>query len=189
MSSKLLLWWIPPALVITLFCGLIYVTGQQILRQSANDPEIQIAEDLSDLLASGIAPEALISGGVPIEISKSVSSFAAIFDDSGKLIISTGTLHGSPVAMPSGVFDYTKANGEDRFTWQPEKGVRSAVVVTRYQGTKSGYVVVGRSLRETEKRVEVIGLRILLVWLVLLIILSVTIFFIHKKDLEAVENL
>ena len=41
------------------------------------------------------------------------------------------------------------AHGQDRLTWQPESGVRSAVVV---QPWRDGYVVVGSSLRLVEER-------------------------------------
>ena len=41
--------------------------------------------------------------------------------------------------------------GEDRLTWQPEPGVRSATVVVHYQGAQAGFVMAGRSLREVGK--------------------------------------
>ena len=39
--------WYFPTLAITAICLLIHVVSQQILRQSANDPQIQMAEDIS----------------------------------------------------------------------------------------------------------------------------------------------
>jgi len=188
-ASSLFLWWIPPALVITLFAGLIYVTAQQILRQDANDPQIQIAEDMSGLLASGVAPQNLISAGVPTEISKSLATFASIYDDSGTLVISTGTLQGKPISLSQGVFDYVKQHGEDRITWQPEEGVRSAVVVVRYTGAQNGYVVVGRSLREVEARERMIERPIIAVWLILLFISFIAVFFIHRREFKALETI
>ncbi len=44
--------------------------------------------------------------------------------------------------------------GEDRITWQPEPGIRSAVVVVHYTGATPGYVMAGRSLREVEWRID-----------------------------------
>src|SRR6266536_2297586 len=52
----------------------------------------------------------------------------------------------------AGIFDYVKQNGEDRLTWQPQTGIRSAIVVTQFKGTTSGFVLAGRSLREVGKR-------------------------------------
>ena len=56
--------------------------------------------------------------------------------------------------LPSGVFDYVRKNGQDRITWQPEPGVRSAVIVTRVTGTKPGFMMAGRSMRESEARAD-----------------------------------
>ncbi|HEX8964956.1 MAG TPA: hypothetical protein VF820_00820, partial [Patescibacteria group bacterium] len=42
--------------------------------------------------------------------------------------------------------------GEDRITWQPEKGVRIAAVIDKLSGDKKGFVLVGRNLREIESR-------------------------------------
>jgi hypothetical protein len=75
-----------------------------------------------------------------------------VFDDSGKALASSGTLHNQLPILPSGVFDYVRRSGEDRITWQPEPGVRSAVVVTPYSGASSGFVMAGRSMRESEAR-------------------------------------
>jgi hypothetical protein len=55
--------------------------------------------------------------------------------------------------------------GENRVTWQPEPGVRIAAVVASYSGTQSGFVMAGRSLRETERRVDQLGELIGAAWL------------------------
>ena len=52
--------WIPLAVVITCLSGLIYLTVQQDIRIGANDPQIQIAEDLTNQLSSGQNPQNLI---------------------------------------------------------------------------------------------------------------------------------
>ncbi len=145
--QKLLLW-IPLGIVITFLSGLIYVSAQQLYRQGANDPQIQIAEDT----AKSLSEHQEIASIVPsqkIEMSESLSPFLMIFDANGKFISGNTILHGQIPTIPEGVFAYTKNQGEDKFTWQPESGVRSAAVVTKYI---NGYVLVGRSLREVEKR-------------------------------------
>jgi len=58
-------------------------------------------------------------------------------------------LSGSTPVPPLGVFDSVRSRGEDRITWQPAPGVRSAAVITHYQ---QGFVLVGRSLRLVEQR-------------------------------------
>ena len=40
-----------------------------------------------------------------------------------------------------GVFAYTKAYGEDRFTWQPRRGVRSAVVLMAIPDASNSFVI------------------------------------------------
>jgi hypothetical protein len=55
------------------------------------------------------------------------------------------------------VFDSVRQNGEDRISWQPEPGARYAAVVERVTGAQPGFVLVARSLRETEDRIGVMG--------------------------------
>jgi hypothetical protein len=63
-----------------------------------------------------------------------------------------------------GVFDYTRAHGQDRITWQPRSGVRSAAIVARYGGAHPGFVLAGRSLREVEAREDRLTLMVGIAW-------------------------
>jgi hypothetical protein len=45
--------WLPIVVVITALSGLVYVAVQQALRQDANDPQIQMAQDAAETLARG----------------------------------------------------------------------------------------------------------------------------------------
>jgi hypothetical protein len=74
-------------------------------------------------------------------------------------------LNGQSPHLPDGVLDYVRRHGEDRITWQPEPGVRIATVVTRYSSARSGFVLVGRSMREVEKRIDQITLFCAVTWL------------------------
>jgi hypothetical protein len=149
--NNILKFWIPLAVVITLLVGLMYLTEQHILRASVNDPQIQMSEDMARALANGQSVDSVVPP-FKIDIAHSVAPYVAVFDDSGKAIASSGVLHNQIPVLPSGVFNFTRLNGQDRITWQPEPGVRSAIVVTRYSGASSGFVMVGRSLRESEAR-------------------------------------
>jgi len=144
--------WLPLAVVIVAMCGLVYLTVQQVLRQGANDPQIQLSEDFAASLTSSKAP----SGEFPaqqVEISTSLAPFVMIFDDNGKVLVSNALLDGKTPQYPVGVFDYVRQHGQDRVTWQPREGVRHATVVTRYSGPAGlGFVMAGRSLREVEER-------------------------------------
>ena len=140
------------AIAIVAMSGLVYLIVQQVLRQEANDPQIQLSEDLAASLSSGQAP----SGGLPaqqVEISTSLAPFVMVFDDAGKVLASNALLDGATPQYPAGVLDYVRQHGQDRVTWQPREGVRQATVVTRFSGPAgSGFVMAGRSLREVEER-------------------------------------
>ncbi len=144
--------WPPMAVAIVALCGLVYLTAQQLLRQGANDPQIQLSEDFAASLTSSKSP----SGDFParqVEISTSLSPFLMVFDDSGKVLISNALLEGVTPQYPAGVFEYVRQHGQDRVTWQPREGVRHAIVVTRFEGPAgSGFVMAGRSLRVVEER-------------------------------------
>ena len=144
--------WLPSAVVIVAMCGLIYLTVQQVLRQGANDPQIQLSEDFAASLTSSKDPSGEFLAQ-QVEISTSLAPFVMIFDDNGKVLVSNALLDGKTPQYPLGVFDYVRQHGQDRVTWQPREGVRQATVVTSFSGPAgSGFVVAGRSLREVEDR-------------------------------------
>lgn len=160
-------------------CGLVYVVAQQNYRQSANDPQIAYAQDISASLNTGVSPQEIIPPA-KIDISKSLATFIMVFDTSNKLVLSTGEIKGEVPTVPSGVFSYVKKNGEDRLTWAPQKGVRVATVVTKY---KDGYVLVGRSLKEVEARVSTLTTYVVAAWLTTLVVTfaSIVIFFPKQR--------
>jgi hypothetical protein len=162
---KVFLKWLPIAAVSTILSFTIYTVVQQNYRISANDPQIQIAEDTANLLSNGTKPENFV-GEQKIEISKSLAPYIMIFDDKGNQISGNALLDGSKPSIPLGIFDYVNNHGEDRLTWQPRVGVRSAIVVTKFNSnSQSGFVVVGRSLREVEARIDNLGIMVGLTWL------------------------
>jgi hypothetical protein len=166
--------WLPLAVAVTGVFGLVYVTSQQMLRMGANEPQARIAQDWAAALAQGAAPDSIGSGG-KVDIAASLSTFVAVYDDAGKTVATSGLLHGADPILPAGVFDYTRRNGEDRVTWQPEPGVRIAAVVERYGGARPGFVVAGRSLRESERRDGLMMLISVVAWLATLAATFVTV--------------
>lgn len=87
--------------------------------------------------------------GDSIDIARSLALYLIIFDDQGAPLACDAVLGGTTPVPPAGVFERAPSGREDRITWQPASGVRSAIVVTRYRG---GFVLAGRSLRLVEER-------------------------------------
>jgi hypothetical protein len=158
--------------VLTLSYGVVYFVNQQWLRQSANDPQIQLAEDYSSQLASGSALNIFYDLKL-IEISQSLLPYVLVYDESGKLQFSSARLNGSIPVVPAGVLQYAKTHQVDKVTWQPKVGVRQAIVVKYYQGREKGYVVAGRSLTEVELREDTLTKQMFIAWIISGILLIV----------------
>ena len=140
--------WLPIAAAATCLFGATYLALQQDLRTSANEPQIQLAEDAAVSLDAGAAPQAVIPMQ-RVEISRSVAPWVMVFDKSGRTLASSALLNGQSPDFPKGVFDNVRNGGEDSVTWQPRSEVRSATVTVRYN---NGFVTAGRSLRLVEQR-------------------------------------
>jgi len=134
-----------------------------------NDPQIQLAQDGVAALAQGESIESVVPT-TRVDVGHSLAPFVMVFNDQGEVIASSGQLHGSPPELPDGVLDSVKQNGEDRVTWAPEAEVRIAAVIDRYEGTTSGYVLAGRSLREVEVRENQVQFFAGAVWLATMIL-------------------
>jgi hypothetical protein len=181
MNIKTFLNWLLIAAIITVIFGTIYVTIQQNIRQAANDPQIQLAEDASLVIGKGASPAALLGPTPSVDFGMSLSPFAMVFDSSGKLVNSSGSLNGSVPVPPAGVFDYARAHADDRLTWQPAAGVRIAAVVTYFKASTTGYVLVGRNMREVEKRESQTGTLVLIGWIVSIVASGGLAWFLGKK--------
>jgi len=169
--KKIFLAWLPFAVTITLLCGLVYAAVQQDYRQSANDPQVQVAEDSAQALARGATPQDIMPP-YQTDIATSLSAYIALFNSDGQTIISSALLNNKPPTLPGGIFDYVRKYGETRVTWQPQKGIRSAIVVDSVKnasGTVMGFVMVGRSLREVEIREDNLMKMVGLGWLATLV--------------------
>jgi len=161
--------WLPIAAVTTILCLLVYATVQQTLRNAADDPQIQLAEDAADALASG-APVSSVVPPAPTDIARSLAPFTMVLDGKGGVVATSGLLHGRAPAVPPGILEFAKARGEHRVTWQPEPGVRIASVVLAFGGAAPGFVVAGRSLRETGRRTAQLVTFVTAAWLMALAI-------------------
>ena|SRR5579872_6550692 len=168
--------WILLAIVISCLLGIVHIVVQQDIRISANDPQIQMAEDTASTLSSSAF---LNLSQHKINIDQSLAPFIMTFDLNGAIRSSEAVLDGQTPVVPAGVFVYVQNNGEDRLTWQPKSGVRIAAVVTKYA---NGYVLVGRNIREVEKREDVLFAQIVFGWVVTLVVSFIGVFlFLPRK--------
>lgn len=147
-------------IVITLLSGIIFVTTYQIYRSYANDPQVQLSQDMANYLSSG-KPVMEVMPKSEVDIAKNSVWFLSIYNDKGEVIASNAKLDGQTPVLPNGVLEHAKQGGQNRVTWEPVPGVRIASVITSYNG---GYVLAGRSLKETEMRILTIGKMIGLGW-------------------------
>jgi hypothetical protein len=167
--KKVLKYWLLSAIIVSSLAGLLYVVVQQDIRLNANDPQIQLAEDAATALSNGQSVQSVVPTQ-QVDIAHSLAPYIIVFDTNGKPIASSAQLNGQTPTPPSGIFDSVKQHGEDRVTWQPQLGVRSAIVVTSFSGSTSGFVVAGRSLREVEIREDTMLQLVLLGWGTILIV-------------------
>ena len=184
--KKIMKRWLVTAAVSTVLCLLVYASTQQVLRQSANDPQIQMAEDAANALSRGNDISKVLPA-TNIDISESLSPFIIAYNYNRDPIASSGTLQGRIPVPPRGVFDHAKVNGENRLTWQPERGVRIASVIVSYGGSNPGFVLAGRSLRETEVResrmVSFAGISLLIILVVSFGLITGGEYFLAEKSL------
>jgi hypothetical protein len=156
---------LPIAAGLTLFCGVNYINEQQILRLGANEPQEWLAQDTVAKIASG-STVAQIATGTPIAIETDSAPYIDLYDSTGKPVAGTGYLHGWLPQIPIGVFaaalSTARNDQHNNFvTWQPEPGVREAIVIDPIPG---GFVVAGRSLAYVEWEESRLTVRTFLGW-------------------------
>jgi len=182
-----LIHWLPFAVTIIIFSGLVYAAVQQNYRQNANDPQIQIAEDVVSAINKGQPADALLPQQGTTELASTLSPFLMVYSSSSTLVGSSILVDGKNPSFPTGVLDNAKAHGQTRVTWQPRQGIREAVVVMPFTGKQEGFVIVGRSLREVEIRIGQmllmceIACLIALVLTFILVLLSTNKFFLYTQ--------
>jgi hypothetical protein len=147
---------------------------QQVLRQGANDPQIQMATDLAARLhqvgvLDGLRQGTLTSNGGVVDMDRSLAPFMIVYNDEGQPLGSNAQLNGQTPTPPAGVFENVRKKGEARISWQPmwgrEHGVRIAAVLERVDGPQPGFVLAGRNMREVEAREAQVGQLALLTWI------------------------
>src|SRR4051812_25238317 len=121
MILRILRAWLPLVVVITGLCGLGYLAGQQVLRVGGNDPQLQGGRAAARRLSAG-GPLARVGPRGTVDVGARRAVFPIVYNARGRVLASPGMLHGQPPALPGGVLDFVRENGENRRSWQPEQG-------------------------------------------------------------------
>jgi len=150
----------------------LYAIPQQVLRQGADDPQIQLADDLAARLEKGANPADAVPAA-RIDMTRSLSPFVIAYDAAGHPVASQATLDGVTPVPPAGVFDYVQTHGINKITWQPRHGLRIAAVVQQVKGPQGGFVLAGRSMREVQARIDHVQNLAGLTWLAMLALIAV----------------
>lgn len=150
--------WVPLGVAIVFVFGAIYLVAQQNYRTAANDPQVQIAEDLMAQMDAGQSSVSL-NEITKVDMEFSTSTFIIAYDRDKKIIANSSTLAGETLSPPTETLNNIKEDdlllpkNQNRFTWEPKNGVRIATVIIK--GEK-GYVLAGRNMREEELRIRTI---------------------------------
>ena len=174
---------VPSLIVSGIVMGVGYAAAQQIIRTSADEQPIQIAQDA----AYGFAHDrsySIVADHLEVDMDANLAPFAIVFDENGEILSTTGYLDRRTPIPPLAVFDRAREEGEYRFSWEPALGVQIAAVIVRFEGEKQGFVLAGKSLAETEARASDIALIFLIGWALLAFALLVFAIMLRPKTAE-----
>ena len=146
----------------------LYIITQQELRSAANEPQTAILQEVFNKLDEGAQPNVILKNDVR-DMTQTLTSYVVIYDKAGTPITGTVVLNAVIPSPPSGVFEYLHKHQEERFTWEPKRYERQAVVARYFAGNervKPAYVLVGRSLKETEKNEARLFVTLSILWIV-----------------------
>lgn len=86
--------WLPVAIGVTGLAGLVGVAVPQDYRMSANDLQIQMAEDAALPLGAGREYQTVVPDR-QVDIARSLSPFLMVFDEGGQPLASSARLNGA----------------------------------------------------------------------------------------------
>ncbi len=174
-------------LLVTVIFGAIFSTGQQVLRGDSDYPQVEVVQQVEGIIKQGVPLDVIVNSEEAIDLEDSMSLFVMIFDKDKNLVGSSAKIGEQSPTPPAGSFDEAKSNGENRFTWQPQDGVRVAAVL-KPVGDQA-FVLAGKSLVETDKRIKTLTICTLIGWAVsILFALLLTLAIKPKQSLAIIEE-
>jgi hypothetical protein len=174
-------WWhvrlprLAAIVVATILFGTIYVVAQQLDRQGANEAPLRLASQVAAELREG--QTTTIDAQPHVDLSRSLAVFVVVEDAQGSPTSGSGFLKGTLVSLPTGVLANAAKTGQDNVTWQPQAGLRFATVTLK---VGNQFVTAGQSLKPSEDRDGNIQLLVGLGWLVSMLVLGGTWFWLWR---------
>lgn len=162
--------------VLSVIFGTIYAVYQQVIRLTADDPQIQLALDAADQLDQGVKPDDLL--GQRVDVDKSLSPAIIIYDTLGQVVVGSAYLGDTIPTIPFGVLQNALNNRYNAITWEPSPGVRLASVSVE---ANDYFVTAVRSMSEVEDREAIIYKTVALGWLVSLAGLAAVYYFMPNQ--------
>lgn len=156
-GMKRLIPWLVGLVVVTLLFGSFYASLQQLGRQTDDDVPAGLA-----LTQLNSPDPRVLSGATPVDLAQGPGTFVNVYGADGTPLAGSGTLAGRVPRLPQGVIESALRTGQDRVTWQPQRGVRYAVVA---RATGDTVVVAGQNLQPSESRDQMVQLFLGLGWL------------------------
>lgn len=163
---------------ITVVAG--FIVYQFALKQPANHPQVEVAAAAVSRLNAGADPASVVPAN-QVEIG-SPDLYVMVLDSNQTVLATSAHLNGETVVPPAGVFAYVRDHGDDRITWQPAPGVRSAIVVEAFRG---GFVVAGRTLSDSETLEGPLVRIAIVAWLGIVVIGGVVLVIAIRKPEES----
>lgn len=159
--------WLAIVGTVTLVMGTTYTLVQQSARLSADDLPLATAQTVKHELEGGAAPADVVPT-IKTDLRTDSTIFVTITDANQHVLASNANLDGQSSLPPVGTFDFTKAHGTDRFSWEPTGGVRLATRMLTY-GKDGNYIITGQSLSQAERRIDIYGWLTLAGWVAVLV--------------------
>lgn len=145
-------------LAVTIGSGVLlfsYIAVQQSLRYSLNEPQLQIAQDAANQLSTGDKTPQSIIPTTSVDESRSLAPFVTIVDKNGSVLASSGKIGEVVPLPPLSAFSDAQKRTSTWFTWQHNNNtLRDAAVIVPFNGKTSGYVLVARSMSQTEELIS-----------------------------------
>lgn len=177
------------AAIVTTISLTVYCVAQQVYRQNANDPQIEVSDAVAEAMQQGAPAEAIVDQSGSIDFSKHLSLFIMIFDKDSKLVASSGKIGEETPVPATRDIESAKQNGSNRFTWKPKDGVKVAAVLKKVND-EGQVVLVGKNLREVEVRTRNLIQGIVISWGILMVLSGILTWLLNRKlgNLTVVEE-